>query len=291
MGLMLPIILELVSLRTQGREIPEIPITDKTVELVLNTFIDSVKSINSASEVTFHINARVEHVAGKEVIYTSTAVSLGSFLIAGSPTSYSRLNEHLIFWHESTDYSEDGRLFEIVKNQFKDKLINDLVSAGKVNLNFDPKLQQLYWFQGVSTRFVVKDGFILTSKDICMFPGKHFFQKKYRYDNRGYLLVNDGVYHICSLDGPQRFTAADFDPIEYLQQTLESSEIKTKNDILLYITINKKGQAVHVVADRVDKVLDSKQLKQISKAVLEMPRWIPQTIEGKKVCYRIAITI
>jgi hypothetical protein len=69
------------------------------------------------------------------------------------------------------------------------------------------------------------------------------------------------------------------------------NEVTKKHRLVVTITIDKKGKPTKVDVDDADKVLNSQQLNTLSEVILRMPKWNPQTVKGKKVCYRITIKL
>jgi hypothetical protein len=269
-------------------QIQEIKIADKGVETALNAFIDSINSKNEKPIVNYDLNARIENLGFSKIIYVSTAISIGSYKLLGTPDKYSRLGNRIVFWYESKNRTESLKQFEEFQKQFGEYLVNDLSSDGSINTNFNPDQLSYFDFVGADYRFVIKGNSIISSKEICQFPGLSFYQKGLTYDKNGYLMYRDGVYDICSLDRPYKFEREGFEPMVYIRiNSGISNEITKKNKIIATITINKKGKPIKADIDDADKVLNDQQIRKLKEVILGMPHWNAQTVKGKRVCYRI----
>jgi hypothetical protein len=271
-----------------GGEIPEAKLTDKSAEIAINAFIDSINAINgNKAAVNYHINARVENAGKSKFVYLCTVITLEDFKVYGMPDKYSRIGGRFVFWYE-TKKTDASRSFNELRQQFGSFPRNDLDSADTASNLFQKLWLDVYTFIGGTYRFVMKNNAIVSASEICDFPGIRFFEKGLAFDKNGDLMVRRNVYHMCALDVQNLLHPENFDPNDYIRSHSGiPEEIIQRNTIQLKLVVNKRGKVVEVVIDDREELLDENQKKQLSHVILQMPRWNPQTVKGKKVCFML----
>lgn len=266
--------------------IPEVKISDQGITYALNAYVDSISAENPETLIDFHMSARVEKMGSSNILYVGSTISIGSFKF-GIPVKYSRLGKRLVFWYEDENKIESHEQFNQIQKQFGEVLLNDLNEDGSINTNFNPAHLDFYSFHGGTYRFVLKDGFIKSTRKVCRFPDTSFYKKGYRYDKNGDLIYQEGVYDICSLDQGTPYCSYSY--LEYFEKN-GMSPIGDQG-VSAELTIGKTGRVVKA------EVLDKNgKLKEEIKhdyllLMLKMPPWNPGKLKGKIVSYKIKIVL
>jgi hypothetical protein len=269
--------------------IEEVKISDPDVINVLNIYIDSLNHKVSSQTVKYHLVARIDNEGTKKIIYVSATPFIGEFW-RNIPDEYSKFGDRLVFWYKGKGDNRHDDSYKEFHSQFNKLLVNDRLADG----THDPQIETEFIgleFIG-SYRFVVRKGKVESVKKVCSFPNNRFYDSGYKFDSHGNLMFNDGAYDLCSIDKPYRFDRDNFDPMDYIRTNSGiPNEVTKKHRLVVTITIDKKGKPTKVDVDDADKVLNSQQLNTLSEVILRMPKWNPQTVKGKKVCYRITIKL
>jgi hypothetical protein len=292
MSLKLAIIFNFFSLVSLG-QIQEVKLNDKGIEAALNAYVNLIDANSEKPKVNYHLQVRIENYGSSKIVYVSSVVFISSFKF-GVPDKYSKLGTHLVFLYEMKNKSTNDDSFREFQNQFGKELINNLKSDGSFDSGFNPEHIDYYAFEGEGDiyRFVVTGSKVRSSRRICRFPNAEFYQKGYLYDKNGDLMYEDGAYDICSLDQSSRFYRDDFDPVDYIWNNSGiSNEVIGNHAVGMSITIDKKGKPIKAEVHDKDGVLTEQQKLKLVDVVLNMPNWNPQTVNKKKVCYRILVML
>jgi hypothetical protein len=265
--------------------IPETRIKDRDIIKALDIYLDSLNSKVQDQPVKYHLIGRIDNSESQKIIYVSATPFVGGFW-NNIPDEYSHFRDRLVFWYKTKKDSHDPDAYHNFHEQFKQHLINDRSTNGINDSQVETKYIGLEFIG--SYRFVVKKGKVESVRKVCSFPDNRFYEKGYKFDSNGNLMFNDGAYDICSIDKPYRLDRDDFDPMDYLRtHSGIPVEITKKYRIGATITIDEKGKPIKFDVDDVEKVLSDKQLNRLMEVALGMPYWNPQTVNNKRVSYRI----
>lgn len=265
-------------------QLQEVKLNDQEVVMALNVYVDSLNSQIQDQKVKYHLISRVEYISSKKIVYVAAVTSTGAFW-RNLPDKYSKIDGRFVFWYESKN-EDNNEQFRQFHEQFSKDLINDCSSEGNFDLQVETEFIGLDFIG--TYRFIVQTGKISSLRKVCSFPDDRFYRSNHAFDNSGELTYKDGVYDICSLDCPYRFDRKGFDPMSYIRKNSGvSDEIIRNNEVGISITIDKKGKPIKAEIIDKDGALSEQQKLKLADVVLKMPNWNPQTVNKKKVYYRI----
>jgi hypothetical protein len=264
--------------------IPEVPIHDKLVISVLNTFNDSIQNMNKHQAPFYHIHVRVDSSKYGVVIYVATGYSTGAFKF-GIPDKYSLFGKQLVFWYENKDKEYDDDRFRKVSQQFNSYLINDLDSLGNFLFPINEVLMPYLDFKTDVFSFYIKKQKVVRVQRARLWPGRLFYMLGLQYDKRGRLMHEDGTYHPDSFDKWCRLKPFySYELIEY----------KERNGVLYdcdfcgaLITIGKNGKPIKIEIEDPKDELDELQEIRYREVLIKMPAWKIGRVAGRRVVYKV----
>lgn len=69
------------------------------------------------------------------------------------------------------------------------------------------------------------------------------------------------------------------------------SEVFTQNRISAIVTIDVEGRVKNAEVILREGSLDASEKEKVKQTLLKMPKWNPATVEGKRVFYKIVVSL
>lgn len=269
--------------------IPERSVTDARAQLAIAIFIDSLESRIPDQGTNYHLIARSDDSRGSKIIYMTSVVSLSIFW-NNVPDFFTRNGNRIVFWFDSKDDESASDIFMSFHRQFRNQLINDIDEFG----NIDPAMDlEAGLHRSLGTlRFEWKNDSELKVSRSCTFPDKKFYSAGKKFDSGGNLLVDDGVYDLCSVDKPFHFAAEGFDPVAYIEDTgrLPIAFIR-QHRVKVFITIGPDGKVVKVTFNEAGNLLDDSLKAKTEDVIRSLPPLNIATVKGRPVKYRLSLIL
>lgn len=274
-------------------QFPELKIADQVVLSAFDFVSDSLLHNSDKGDLKFFFAARLDTFNGKRYLFIEPGITLGHFK-NNLPDKYSKYKGRFIFWYdgECKVISHSDETFADFEDEFGRYMLGGVIPDKSSSYGKDFWPHQI--LEDVTThRFELGANAIVGIKDVCgPFPYCDFVQSGYHYDERGDLLVGEGVYAICSLDRPFDPGPKGYDLWKYIRRRSKfSKEIAKYTTFSYHLTIDTTGRVEDVKLVGYEGEFNDRVNKELVRIILGSPNWNIATLHGRKVKYRSSIGI